>query len=181
MKSTMDIGEMRFAMVVVDMQRKFVAENPGLRDSTEKRLNCINETMDRFRSAGCPVILVFMDGVGHGLSQPIDNPDGLIDGLAVEGTDIRVHKTHMDGFLDKGLLEALEENGCNAVLLAGLVAQYCVMATYYGALDRGISPFILEGGVSATDEENVRLTEALCKTLSPDDLSRNITLSQKSM
>ncbi len=64
-------------------------------------------------------------------------------------------------------------DGCDAIVLVGMVAHYCVLATYFSAFDHGICPYILEGGIATTDESNVMHVEAICKTVDLDDISTN--------
>ncbi len=168
-----DISERKLALVLVDIQRKFIAQTEGLKRSVEARLDNINAALDLFRSTGNPVIFVFYEGEMHGPPVDIDDPDGLVDGLTMVSTDHVVRKTGMNSFKDSKLEELIKGLGCDGAIIAGLVAQYCVIATYYGAFDRDICPYMLMGGIAATDEVNVEHVEAICKTVTLDDIRRN--------
>lgn len=160
-----------FALLLVDIQRKFVAETEGLSRSMGARLGTVNDAILAFRSAGLPVAYIRYDGSGGCLSMEVEDPEGLVDGLLppVAG-DGEFHKTGMNSFHGTGLDGWLRERGADSVLIAGLVAHLCVLATYFGAFDRGFDPYLLEGGIAATDEENVSRTEAIARTVRVGDL-----------
>ena len=80
----------------------------------------------------------------------------------------------MNSFRNPELAETLDRLGCDHILIAGMVAHYCVLATYFGAFDRGLSPYMLEGGLMATEERNVGMVEKLCKTLSLAEMAENV-------
>jgi len=168
------IEERRLALVVVDIQKKFLAQSPGLVDSIRSRLDGINRAIDLFRSTGNPVIFLFYEGDGHCLAEASEDPDGLIDGLSMEENDLRVSKTWMNSFRDSELGDRIRELGCDGIVLVGLVAQYCVLATYYGAFDNGLCPYIMRGGIAAEDEAYVERVEGICKTVTLDDIRRNV-------
>ena len=167
------IEERRLALVVVDIQNKFLAQSPGLMDSMRSRLDGINRAIDLFRSTGNPVIFVFYEGEDHFLAKASEDPDGLIDGLSMEKTDLRVSKTGMNSFRDSELGDRIRELGCDGIVLVGLVAHYCVLATYFGAFDNGVCPYIMRGGIAAGEEVHVERVEGICKTVTLDDIRRN--------
>lgn len=160
--------------MLVDIQRKFTAETDGLRESMSRRIGTVNRAVSLFRSTGNPVVYVMFDGKGSCLTRDDDDGDLLLEGLLpMADGDIEVHKTCMNAFNGTGLGERLGSMDVDCVLIAGLVAHYCVLATYFGAFDQGLSPYILEGGIAATDEENVEMVERMFKTLSVDELREN--------
>lgn len=172
MKSTMEYRDKRFALVLVDIQKKFAFSTDGLRESTSKHIDVVNEAIRLFRETGNSIVYVFFDGKSHG--QEVEDGDAYAGGLIEpSGTDRVVHKTGMNSFRDSDLADTLRSLGCDRILIAGMVAQYCVLATYYGAFDNDISPYMLEGGLMATDERNVEIVEELCKTLNLDELREN--------
>lgn len=176
MKSVLEYRDRRFALVVVDVQRKFVADNEGLRESVDRRIGRINEAVSLFREADEPIVYVYFDGSRDAGGGP--DEDLLVEGLLpMRDADIEVHKGCMNAFNGTGLAEMLRSRGVDAVVIAGLVAHYCVLATYFGAFDHGICPYILEGGVAATEEENAEMVERMFKTLSPRELWENRRLS----
>lgn len=118
-----------------------------------------------------PVIYVMFDGRGTCLSEDIPEADDPVPGLLprLDG-EPEVHKTSMNSFNGTGLSDILRGRGRDGILICGLVAHYCVLATYFGAFDHGIAPYLLEGGVAATDKRNVAMVEHLFRTLSVEDI-----------
>lgn len=139
-----------------------------------RRIGTVNRAISLFRSTGNPIVYVFFDGRGSCLSEWDDAGDLLLeDLLPMADGDVEIHKSCMNAFNGTGLGETLRSMGVDCVLIAGLVAHYCVLATYFGAFDQELSPYILEGGIAATDEENVEMVERMFKTLSVDEIGEN--------
>lgn len=173
-KSILEYRDKRFALVLVDIQRKFTAETEGLRESMQSRIGTVNSAIELFRNTGNPIVYVFFDGRGSCISGNDGEGDLLLeDLLPMEDGDAEVHKTCMNAFNGTGLGERLRNMGVDCVLIAGLVAHYCVLATYFGAFDQCLSPYILEGGIAATEEENVEMVERMFKTLSVNEMGEN--------
>ncbi len=172
MKSPIEYRDKHFALVIVDMQKKFSNSTEGLRDSTSRHLGTVNDAVRLFRDTGNPIVYVLFDGECHG--EAVDDGDSLTDGLILPTEkDAIVHKTGMNSFRDSGLDDVLRSLGCDHLLIAGMVAQHCVLATYFGAFDHDLSPYMLEGGLMATDEHNVDLVEELCRTISVSEMKEN--------
>ena len=167
--------EWKIALVVVDVQRKFMGNgHTKIRDLTEKHLDTINFAIESFREAGRPVIFVEFDGKGECVVYDAEDGDEYVQGLSISPKDIVVHKRHMNSFKDSRLAEVVKGCGCDSILIAGLVAQYCVMATYFGAFDHCITPFMLKDGIIGTDEEKESHCEAIIKLFDRDDISDNL-------
>ncbi|MBO4797692.1 MAG: cysteine hydrolase [Candidatus Methanomethylophilaceae archaeon] len=165
------IGGKKAVLVAVDVQNKFYTVTEGLKESVDRKLGTMNRALDIFHDAGSPVVLLAYDPMNDCTSDEADDPDAFVDGLRISDSDYIVHKSEMNSFLGTRLEQVLRKAGAESVVLMGLVSHLCVLATYFGAHDRNFSPYILEGGTSATDEENVKHVEAICRTVSLDDLS----------
>lgn len=164
----------RFALVLVDVQRKFSESTEGLRTSTPEIIPVLNEAIELFRSAERPVIYVRYTGELHGDQYSTSDGDDFAEGLIPPSRSDRiVFKDRMNAFTDSDLKKALEESGCDSILIAGLVSQCCVIATYFGAFDAGFSSYILEGGTAATERANTEAVELICRTLTVEDMRRN--------
>jgi nicotinamidase-related amidase len=163
------------ALVVIDMQRKFMPDEcTELIADTQKRLGTINEAIKLFRDAGRPVIFVKYDGPPNCVYYPYDDGDEFVKGLDFRPGDTVVHKDDMNSFKQTELADTVRTVGCESVLLTGLVAQYCVISSYYGAYDFDIVSYLLKGGVISNDEKNVDAVEILCKSFTLDDVKENI-------
>lgn len=158
------------ALLVIDVQNKFLGMTDGLRQSVMERVDVMNSSIDIFRSRGAPIIYMLYDGLEHP-DHGITCPDALIDAIRKpEGGDVCLHKTAMNSFHNTCLESVLKRYGCDSVVIIGLVAHLCVASTYYAAFDHDIQPFILEGCIAATDEFNVEHTEAILRCVTLDDV-----------
>lgn len=178
MKSSEEYKERDFALVLVDIQRKFAEGTDGLARTSAASLEAVNGAIRLFRAHGRPVVYVCFDGDSH--ARHVEGGDDFMEGLIppAEG-DAVLHKTAMNSFKGTDLEKVLSDLGCDALLIAGMVAQYCTLATYFGALDRDLWPYMLEGGLAATDPENVEAVERICRTLSVEEASLNRGLSDE--
>jgi nicotinamidase-related amidase len=162
-------------LTVIDMQRKFLPDEcTELIADTAKRLDTINKAIGLFRRAGRPIIFVKYDGPPNCVYYPYDDGDEFIDGLDTRPDDIVVHKDDMNSFKGTKLADIIRSTGYESVLLTGLVAQYCVISTYFGAYDFDIVSYILEGGVISNDEKNVNAVETICKIFTVEDIKENL-------
>lgn len=161
----------RVALIIVDMQNKFTAETEGLAESVDSIVGTVNSAIRLFRDAGNPVVYMEFDGRGTCLSEYGHDGDDLVPGLEppLEGERV-LHKTVMNSFNGTGLGDHLREEGCSGVVVCGLVAHYCVLATYFGAFDLGFDARILRGGVAATKKENAEMTQSITLTVAIEDL-----------
>lgn len=175
MKAVAGFEDGRFALVAIDVQKKFSESTEGLRSSTPRMLRTLNRAIELFRATGNPIVYVRYTGEmydGHpGIPEDGDEfADGLIP---PRDMDPIVCKSGMNAFTGSGLKDVLDGLGCDSVLLGGLVSQCCVAATYFGAFDLGYSSYILEGGTAATERENTEAVERICRTLTTEDMERN--------
>ncbi len=165
--------ERKVALVLIDIQNKFAKSSESIDMSLSSRLGYINEVSEEFRRTGNPVVRVLFDGESyHG--EGIENPDDPVDGLLISYSDVVVHKPCMNSFRESGLEEAVKGLGCTGVVLAGMVAHYCVIATYYAAFDHGLVSYILKGGIASNDEETVACVERITKAVDLDDIRKNV-------
>jgi nicotinamidase-related amidase len=163
---------MKPALLVQDIQNVWLYEpdsNQGLRRSVEKRLDLINEAIAWFRRKKLPII------VGY----TIDKEIGLLPGkwsfevpptVKIRKTDPKVTKLHASAFANPDLGALLRGKGCDTLVIVGLSASGCVLATYFGALDWDIQPYVLKGCVASAKEKHVRFAEEICDTVTLKDL-----------
>lgn len=163
---------MKPALLVQDIQNIWLYEagsNQDLRRSVEKHLHVINRTIDWFRKKNLPII------VGYTL----DEEQGLVPGtrsyevpksVHVKETDLKATKRFASAFGNPELGAMLKSEGCDALVIVGLSASGCVLATYFSAFDWGLTPFVVQGGIASHKEEHVRFAEEICDTVSVDSL-----------
>ena len=169
----------KLALVIVDVQKKFII---GADDSTLESARLHTETMnkaiDMFRDAGRPVIWILYEG-STCMEGITDDTMQLLDGFEIKDTDHVVKKYHMNSFNNTALSDIILKNDCDAALVMGMFAQYCVMATYWGAFDKGISPYMMKGGLISNNEEAVGMVYELCKTYDLQELAENLEINKK--
>lgn len=159
---------MKPALFVQDIQNFWLYEpdsSQDLRRSLEKRLGVINGAIAWFRQRDLPVIVGYTVDEEQGLrpgSESFEAPKT----VAVEKTDPGFTKRHASAFGNPDLGILLRGLGCDAMVIAGLSASGCVLATYFSAFDLGVRLYVLEGGVASHNEEHVRFAEEICDTVS---------------
>lgn len=166
----------KLALVIVDIQKKFITkgDDPTLR-SVDAHLQTMSKVIDMFRDAGRPIIWVLYEG-DTCMEGITDDTMALLDGFEIGSADHVVIKHHMNSFNDTGLAEIIHDSGCDAALFMGMFAQYCVMASYWGAFDNNVSPYMMKGGLISTDEKYCDLAYDLCKTYDLGELESNLRL-----
>lgn len=165
---------MKPALLVQDLQNAWLYEpdsNQDLRRSVEKRLDVINEAISWFRSKRFPIIVGYTKNEDEGLlpgTRPYEVP-GVVH---VKDTDLKATKRHASAFGNPEFGAMLKREQCDALVILGLSASGCVLATYFSAFDWDIHPYLLQGGVASSDEEHVRFAEEICETVSLDMLDK---------
>jgi len=153
------------ALLVIDIQNKWIDSNQDLRACVELRVDVINSAIALFRKKGLPVIVVHHVDIEEG-PYPGTEDFEFLPSIAVDKSDVRVIKNYPNAFNKTELEGILRKAGADTVILCGLSATACVMATYVGAQDRDLHAYLLRDGVAAGSEQNVRFTEEIFETLS---------------
>lgn len=167
----------KIALVIVDVQRKFTGGSISEKGSKEC-IKVMSKAAAMFRKNGRPVIFIFYDGPCHCSEYSKDDGDEYLRGIVPDPKDIIVHKGHMNSFQGTKLAEAVKECGCDSILLAGMVTQYCVMGTYFGAFEHNLSPYLLEGGTIATEDKYNEAACTICKTFTLGDVKENLFVTK---
>ena len=68
------------------------------------------------------------------------------------------HKTDLD--------KILKDNGSNTLFLCGLSSVGCVLATYFGGMEREYKVFMLKEGIMSHNSEYTRVVKDICETVS---------------
>ena len=159
------------AFVIIDVQRKYRMNHLDEDLEQEFRISRINEISRMFRESDKPVIFVKYTGEGslHRVYKG-DDGDEFFEGIEVADSDIVMEKHHMNAFRDTDLAELLRSKGCDSILLAGTVTEYCVLSTYFGAYDNDFSPFMASSATISSDDDNNRAVEQITKVLTPNDI-----------
>jgi nicotinamidase-related amidase len=160
---------LRPALLVIDIQNKWLDSSPGLKECLERRVATINSAIAFFRKKGLPIIRVYhVDKVRGPL--PGTKEFEFLPSIEIDMMDMQVIKNYPNAFNKTELAEILIQNRVDAVILSGLSATGCVMATYIGAEDNDIQPFLLKEGVAADGEDKVKFVEGIFDTLSLESM-----------
>lgn len=169
-------SERKMALVVVDMQNKFlVGAQDSTRKAVERRIPVISEAVDRFNAAGRPVFFISYDGLTHYMDNNTADGDAIMPGINTSPQNVVVHKYHMNSFKNTCLSDALLFSGCDSVLLVGMYLEFCVASTYFGAANFSIKPFVLRDALIPLNEDNVEKYLAILDTMSMKDVEENLS------
>jgi nicotinamidase-related amidase len=153
------------ALLVIDIQNKWLNSSPGLRASVELRVDVINSAIALFREKGLPIIVVHHVDKGEG-PYPGTYDFEFLPSINVKESDAQVVKNYPNAFNKTDLESTLRSMAVDTVILSGLSATACVMATYIGAEDRDLHVYLLRDGVAAGSEQSVRFAEEIFETMS---------------
>ena len=165
---------MKPALFVQDIQNVWLYEpdsNQNLRRSVERRIDIINEAIAWFRNEDLPIIVGYTETEEEGVVRGTESFE-VPDSISVEEGDFRVTKPHANAFANPELGDLLRREGCDAIVIVGLSASGCVLATYFSAFDFDVRPYVLKGGIASADEEHVRFAEEICETIGLGELNQ---------
>ena len=164
---------MKPALLVVDIQNVWLDDNAELKKSVEKRIDVINEAIGWFRRNGHPIVVVYHEDKEMGAvrgTKPFEFPQT----VSIEETDMKVVKRYPNAFGKTELEAILRREGCDTVAIVGLSASGCALATYFGAKDYDLKPYLVQNGVASHIEEHVRFAEDVCDTVSVRDFDKTL-------
>ena len=160
---------MKATLLVVDLQKAY--HNGADAVSMDSACYFINAALPAFHAKGLPVIWV----------RHVDEDDGavegqpgfdLIDQLKPEPGEARIAKRYNNAFNKTELGSILEKEGVDTVVISGYCAEWCILSTYRGCLDRDLTPVLLRGGVASGDAANLAFVEKLSALVSPSFLTK---------
>lgn len=156
---------MKPALLVIDIQQKFFEFGPETATSLNKAVYFINEAIAFFREKNLPIIAI----------QHIDKAKGLVPGtpgfempesLSILPTDRHIYKTYGNAFNKTELETVLRDLDVDTVIISGFCAEYCVLSTYRGALDKDFTPALLSWALASVNPANISFVESINDTIS---------------
>ena len=153
----------KMAMVVVDPQRKFTLPVPDWKERSSAAIEGINRYADIFRERGVPVFYIHYDGPSH---VPYGKNDGdeWLEGIDYRDEYITIHKGNMSCFKNTVLEKELKDRGIDCILLAGMLTEFCVISTYFSAIERDINAYMAKGALIPYVAEGNDATQVVCNT-----------------
>lgn len=160
---------MNSALLVIDLQNGFLKNYPCY-PPLDQTLEYINGAIDVYKSKGKPVILIKdLDAKGENWEAPFD----LINGLILNEADCHlIEKSYSNSFWKTELEELLKKSDVKFPVITGFAAEYCIYATYNGAMERGFHPLILKNGIISHKNHYAEMIEGAANTISVFTLSQ---------
>ncbi|MGL5836903.1 MAG: cysteine hydrolase family protein [Sphingorhabdus sp.] len=131
------------ALIVIDVQQGMFTHSEQPYDG-DGVLHRINGLVERAQASSTPVIFVQHDGgVGHPLEKPSEGWK-VHSGTGYQNGDLVVEKRNCDAFQDTNLQEKLSERNVSALVLTGMMTEYCVDTTCRRAFSQGYKVTLVE-------------------------------------
>ncbi|MBB6672798.1 cysteine hydrolase [Cohnella nanjingensis] len=140
------------ALLVVDMQNAFLQDRVEA-SRISQACEYINHVARLFRERGHAVVHV-QDIEGMEADQ--EETYAFVPEVEVEPDDVRIRKVHSNAFWETDLEAVLRERGAGLVVVAGFAAEYCVLFTYQGAIERGFKAAMLQNGILSEHRDTVQ-------------------------
>jgi nicotinamidase-related amidase len=156
---------MRPVLLVIDAQRGWLGMSEGLKRSVDEHVGNMCKAISIFRKAGAPIIFTYHSSDAKEI-VPGTKEFELLPNIAFEAEDGILVKTYANAFNKTQLETMIRDRKCDTVLLIGLSAMHCVLATYHGAYDHDLIPYLVRGAVAGPDSESIQTAERICDTLS---------------
>lgn len=146
---------MNTALVLLDAQNSFfTAENANL-PAFEATVPVINRAIGHFRAAS--ITPIFIQHTSE--RQPVGSqPWAISERFDCRPIDTRMNKSAQNAFWNTGLDALLRSQRAGRVIIAGYIAERCVLSTLRGAAERGYEGVLLEGGIASLDNRYTQFT-----------------------
>lgn len=168
--------KMKPALVVIDVQNAFLPMmDQNGKDSAIAR---INYYIDLFRQKGFPIIRVYHTDLQQG-PKPDTEPFEFTSAIKIQKEDPKVIKNYGDAFNKTDLDKILKEKGRNMVLLCGLSATGCVLATYIGAQNHDLYALFIKGALISPKLEHTKNIEEIFQAVDTDVVKFLLEHAQK--
>lgn len=157
-----NLQKMKPVLIIIDIQNAFI---PRMSEQEKKyAFDVINGSIWFFRQNKLPIIRVYHSDLDWGPeegTEAFEYPKSVI----IRETDKKVHKHYPSAFVKTDLDKILKEYGCNTIYLCGLSATACVLATYFGGLERGYKTFLIRDGVMSHNPAYTNAINDICNSV----------------
>ena len=145
-----EVKQMKPALIVIDIQNRYLPMMA--QDEKDLALKIINGAIWLFRQHDLPVIRVYHSDPQFG-PKPGDEDFEFPESVIINDNDPKVIKNFPSAFQKTELDNVLRKKEINTVFLCGLSAVGCVLATYYGAMERDYDVFMVKNGIMSHNSE----------------------------
>ncbi len=158
---------MKTALLVLDAQNDFFDDdNPNL-PAFNRAVATINSAIALFREHGLPVVFAQDTSArkragtrAWEIYSRVDCRDG----------DVRICKANSNAFWRSELEAVLQQNGVRSILVAGFLAEYCVLSTLRGGSERGFETAILKEGIASLDDRRTEFVREISPGITLEEL-----------
>jgi nicotinamidase-related amidase len=156
---------MKPALLVIDVQKKFLTIDPTMTQSISNAIEVINAAIELFREHDLPIISI-QHVNKEGDLVPGEAGFDLPESLNMLPSDLHIHKTYGNSFNKTGLADELHKRSVDTVIVTGFCAEHCVLSTYRGAQDHDLMPILLRGALASDNVENIGFVERISEIIS---------------
>ncbi len=162
-------SELRPALLVIDVQNVWL---PRMSEQDRSQApDEINKAVSLFREFGYPVVFVYHSDEQRGPAVGTE-PFEFAPTVAVGEDDLRIVKAEPSAFTRTELERLLLERDCNLVFISGLSATGCVLATYYGAMEREFKVVLVKDALLSSNSSHTDMIEEICYSMANDDIRK---------
>ena len=155
--------DMKPALIVIDIQERYLPMMA--QEEKDFALRMINGLIWLSRQYEVPVIRVYHSDLQFG-PKPGEEGFEFPSSVIIDDDDPKVIKNYPSAFTKTDLEEILRKKEINTVFLCGLSAVGCVLATYYGAMDRGFETFMVKNAIMSHKAEYTDVVDDITETVS---------------
>ncbi len=167
--------EMKPALLVIDTQNLFLEY---MSEDKKLAMEMVNAAIVTFRQMKLPIIRVYHTNPGWG-PEPGTEAFEYPKSVVITDEDPKVIKNYPSAFIKTDLDKILKEKGCNTLFLCGLSATGCVLATYYGALEREYKPFMIKDAIMSNNAIYTNVIKDICSSVDFETMSIMLQMALK--
>lgn len=154
--------DMKPALLVIDIQDRYLPMMA--QEEKDLALRMINGAIWLFRQHNVPVIRVYHSDLQFG-PKPGEEGFEFPSSVIIKDDDPKVVKNYPSAFTKTDLDKILRAKEINTVFLCGLSAVGCVLATYYGAMDRGYEVFMVKNAIMSHKADYTDVVKDITETV----------------
>lgn len=156
-------NKLKPVLLVIDIQNKYLAFIPD----QEKKvgLEMINGAIWVSRQHDLPIVRIYNTHPEWG-PEPGSEEFEFPSTVNVTDDDPQVTKNYASAFQQTELQKLLEEYDCDTIFLCGLSAVGCVLATYFGGMERDYNVMMVKDAIMSHNPEYTNVIEEICETVS---------------
>jgi nicotinamidase-related amidase len=156
---------MKPALLIIDVQKRYMESIPGTH--REIGIFFINLLIGLFRKKDLPIFRIYHTNSENG-PRPGTEEFEYHPSINIRPEDIQLIKTYSDSFNKTDLERILSEKGIDTIFISGLSAVGCVLATFVGAMNNDLKPFMVKNAIMSHDPEYTKNIEVMFDAVSYD-------------